>query len=225
MSIKSKKQLVKKDIIDRHGCLGQTCSKCTKTLKFIDLMEESNIPMGYWFLKIKNFYEAGQLKKIVEDYIVNLKKNYIDGKSICFAGNQGTGKTMSSILILKAALKKGLSVYYTTASDILNEMTDTRYSNDLRYKLRSVDFLAIDELDSRFFASNATKELFSGIYENIFRFRSHNTLPTIICTNETSGILNVFYGMGAASIDSLNAQYLNIYPIAGIDVRKNKNDS
>ena len=127
---------------------------------------------------------------------------------------------MSSLFILKSAIKKGYTAYYTTAIDILNEIVkkDSYLFRDL---LKKVDFLVIDELDSRFFPSDSSKELFSSIYENIFRTRSHNLLPTIICTNETNGILNVFYGAAVNAISSLNKQYLKIYPIAGKDFRKN----
>jgi len=144
----------------------------------------------------------------------------MEGKSICLAGSQGTGKTMSSICILKAAIRQGFDVYYTTASDMLNELTDFKNSTERRNRLRTTDFLLIDELDSRFFTSDSVKELFSGIYENIFRYRAHNQMPTIICTNETEGILNVFYGAGRQSIDSLNRQYLKIHPVVGKDYRK-----
>lgn len=190
----------------------------------MDIMEESNIPIGYWFLKMAEFKGSVILKKIFDDYVADIKNSYLQGTSLCFAGNQGTGKTMSSICIAKAALKQGFSAYYTTASDMLSEMTNSETRQKTRKKLRDADFLIIDELDSRFFPSDAQKELFSGIYENIFRYRAHNTLPTIICTNETADILNVFYGQGTQAIRSLNNQYLKVYPIAGADYRKKIGD-
>ena len=183
-------------------------------------MEASNIPIGYWLLHMKDFQGAPKLKEIVDEYIQNIKQKYMEGKSICLAGSQGTGKTMSAICILKAALKADFTVWYTTASDMLNEMTNSKTSHDLRSILKDVDFLVIDELDSRFFTSDSAKELFSGIYESIFRYRAHNTMPTIMCSNETEGILNVFYGAGVQSIESLNCQYLTMYPVIGQDFRK-----
>lgn len=218
MSITRKKQLVKDKIINKYGDMHDP--KCVRALKLIDLMEESNIPVGYWFLKMKDFKGSDSIKKIVEDYIENIEDNYISGSSFCLAGNQGTGKTMSSICILKSALKKDFSAYYTTASDIMTEMTDYQNNYEYRKKLRESDFLVIDELDSRFFPSDAQKELFSSIYENIFRYRAHNTFPTILCTNETEGISSVFYGAGVQNIMSLNRQYIKIYPVTGIDFRK-----
>lgn len=220
MSIDKKKDIIKNQIIDDHGCRGSSCSRCARISSLIDKMEESNIPAGYWLLSMKHFSGSNLLKDIVDSYILKIKENYKNGVSVCFSGNQGTGKTMSSICILKAALKNEFSAYYITASDMLSDLTNYNSNYDLRKKLKESDFLVIDELDSRFFVSDSVKELFSGLYENIFRYRTHNLFPTIICTNETSGILNVFRGAGVQSIHSLNTQYLKMYPVAGLDYRK-----
>jgi len=220
MGVANKREHVKASVKEKHGCSG-VCTRCTKIHTLIDIMYGANIPVGYWFLTMKEFSGAHKLKELYDDYVQNLQNRYMEGRALCFAGNQGTGKTMTSICILKEAIKKGFSAYYTTASDMLSGLTNYKNSSELREKLRTVDFLVIDELDSRFFVSDSVKELFSGIYENIFRYRSHNMIPTILCTNETEGILNVFYGPGAQSIGSLNNQYLTVCPVIGPDFRKN----
>ena len=221
MISENKLKSVKSNIINKHGCGGNVCQECAVKFALIDKYAECNIPVGYWFLNMSKFFGSSKVKEVINAYIENLEQNYLDGTSICLAGNQGTGKTMSSICILKAGIKSGKTAHYTTASDILNTMT-TREGVVLSSTLRKVDFLVIDELDSRFFPSDSAKELFSGIYENIFRFRVHNTLPTILCTNETDELLNVFYGPGVYAIKSLNAQYLKIYPVVGKDFRSSQ---
>jgi DNA replication protein DnaC len=223
MSIEKKKRLAREKIISKYKGNYHDI-RCVRALKLIDQMADSNIPAGYWFIKMSKFKGPKLLADIVDKYSEGIKDNYASGRSICLAGNQGTGKTMSSICILKAALKNGYTSYYITASDIMAEMTNYQDNRSIRKTLRDVDFLAIDELDSRFFPSDAQKELFSGIYENIFRHRAHNNLPTIICTNETDDILNVFSGPSVQSITSLNNQYLKVYPFAGIDYRKRINN-
>jgi DNA replication protein DnaC len=219
MSVIKKAEFVKRDIVKRHGCKG-LCARCARAHRMIDEMLLSNIPAGYWLLSMDKFVGSAKLKEITTAYMEKIEDKYMNGESICFAGSQGTGKTMSSICILKSAIKKGFSTRYTTASDVLNEITDSKRSSVFRGLLREADFLVMDELDSRFFVSDSAKELFSGIYENIFRYRTHNSLPTIICTNETSGILDVFYGQSKQAIDSLNNQYLKIYPVVGKDFRR-----
>lgn len=220
MGVANKKESIKENIRQEHGCGGVGCSRCTRICNLIDLMHDANIPVGYWFLTMKSFVGTAKLKEIYDDYVDNIQQRYMEGKSLCFSGNQGTGKTMSSICILKQALKKGFTAYYTTAADILSDMTDYKNNGDLRKKLRDIDFLVIDELDSRFFTSDTVKDLFSGIYESVFRHRAHNLMPTIICTNETDNVLNVFHGAATQSIESLNHQYLTICPVIGPDFRK-----
>jgi DNA replication protein DnaC len=183
-------------------------------------MAHANIPAGYWMLNFNNYNETSKIQTLVKEYIGVLQENYYNGKSICFVGTPGTGKTMSGTFILRAAIKAGFSAYYLTASDMLNEIINSK--DDIRTTIKTVDFLMIDELDSRFFYSDASRELFSGIYENIFRHRTHNALPTIICSNETGSIMNVFSGACVQNIESLNNQYLITYPIVGIDYRKRK---
>ncbi len=219
MSVADKKEIAKTTVKEKHGCVG-TCIRCAKAFNLIDKMFDANIPVGYWFLNMKDFEGSPKLREIYEKYVVNLHDKYAEGNSMCLAGNQGTGKTMSSVCILKEVLKYGFSAYYTTASDILNDMTDYRNAGDVRNRLRTTDFLVIDELDSRFFVSDSVKELFSGIYESIFRFRAHNLMPTIMCTNEVEGIYKVFHGAGVQSIESLNHQYLVVHPVVGKDFRK-----
>ena len=220
MGVELKKKFMKMEMRRKHECSGY-CAVCTKKEILIDKMYDANIPVGYWNTSMKKFIGNEKSKEVVSNYIENIKHNFINGKSICFAGNQGTGKTMSSICILKSAIKNGFSCYYTSASDILSDMTKYETSGDLKTKLKEVDFLVIDEVDSRFFTSDSVKELFSSIYENIFRFRAHNYLPTIICTNETSNLLDVFRGQGVQAIKSLNDQHMTIIPFIGKDFRKN----
>lgn len=218
MSLLDKRELIKRKIVAEHGCAG-ACIRCTKVQAMIDKMGDSNIPVGYWFLNMKGFKGPQQLADVTNEYIKDLDVNYLSGKSICVSGNQGIGKTLSAICILKAALKANRSAYYITASDMMSEVANYDNNVNIRKILRESDFLVIDELDSRFFTSDSVKEFFSSIYENIFRFRSHNTLPTILCTNETENVLNVFSGQCVQSIKSLHTQYLINYPMAGLDVR------
>jgi len=219
MSIQKKKEVIKKKIAEQHGCSG-VCQECTKKFQRLDIMEDANIPAGYWTLGIKDFHETSKIKELVEEYTNHLSERYYEGKSICFAGTQGTGKTMAAVCILKKAIASNFSTYYITATDLLQEILDSNV--DIRNIAKNVDFLVVDELDSRFFFSDNSKELFSGIFENIFRHRVHNNLPTIICSNETEDIMNVFAGACVQSIGSLNNQYLTVYPITGTDFRKRR---
>lgn len=215
MTIANKKLAAIEQIKNSHNCNG-ACPKCIKAFELIDKMAAAHLPVEYWKAKKNDLYESNKLANICKGYLTNLQSNYLHGKSLCFIGGHGIGKTFSSCLLLKYILKDNYSGYYTSALDLMNESIE---SGTHKHMLRNVDFLVVDELDSRFFTSPAQKELFSGIYENIFRFRCQNLLPNILCTNETGDILKVFEGQTIQSIDSLHRQYIRFYHIAGLDVR------
>lgn len=221
MSLETKKAVLKEKTRREHGCYG-ACQECIRKEMLIDAMSDANIPSGYWSCSMNKFTGTKLIKDIYDEYTKDIKNTYTSGKSICLAGNQGVGKTMAAVCILKKVIRTGFSGYYITASDLLSLMTDYRNNYEKKMLIKDIDFLVIDELDSRFFVSDSVKELFSGIYENLFRFRTHNEFPTIICTNETNGLDAVFYGAGVQSIRSLNNQYLKIHSLAGIDHRKHR---
>lgn len=197
-----------------------------KNLKFIAINRyaESNIPVEYWSLKMeKDFTGDSRLFKKYQEYTADIKSSYINGVSLCFAGNNGVGKTFTTSSILKIASQTGYSCLYSTLSDIVNVLTQA--SNEERFsakrELMLVDFLVIDEFDSRFIPSENAADLYARTLESIFRTRSQNKIPTLMCTNSPN-IIESFHGPLKISIDSLMKGYLKIFPVFGEDFRKRK---
>ncbi len=185
---------------------------------------ESNIPIEYWSLKMeRDFFGDSRLKEKYEEYISDLKASYINGVSICFAGSHGVGKTMAVSCILKKASQKSFSCLYTTLSDIVNVLTSSPNEDKYlaRRELALVDFLVIDEFDSRFMPSDNAADLYARSLEGVFRTRSQNKLPTLMCTNSPN-VVESLHGSLKASIDSLMKGYIKIFPVLGDDGRKKK---
>lgn len=185
---------------------------------------ESNIPIEYWSLKMeRDFFGDARLKTKYEEYVADLKTSYISGTSICFAGGHGTGKSFTVSCILKKASQKGFSCLYTTLSDIVNVLTSA--PNEDKYlakrELALVDFLVIDEFDSRFMPSDNAADLYARSLEGVFRTRSQNKLPTLMCTNSPN-VVESLNGPLKASIDSLMRGYIKIFPVLGDDWRKKR---
>lgn len=183
---------------------------------------EANIPINYWKLKMKDDFVGD--KRLLEKYneiVSDLKSFYISGKSICFAGLHGRGKTMCSSSILKKATEIGFDALYTTLSDIVSIMTrnDGEEKYSARRELIMVDFLVIDELDPRFMGSDAAADLYARTLENILRTRLQNKLPTIICTNSPN-INSTFSGQLKESLNSLFSDGVEMFPVLGDDFRK-----
>lgn len=109
-----------------------------------------------------------------------------DSKSLLMRGATGLGKTHLSLSIANELLKKGFSVAYVSAPDILFQLERAHFSygydeeQDLISTLTECDLLIIDDLGTEF-ATNYTN---SQIY-NIFNNRILRSKPVIINTNLT----------------------------------------
>lgn len=180
---------------------------------------ESNIPVEYWDVSIKNFPGNKLIVSTFDDYTKDLKQSYIDGKSICLCGSHGVGKTTLLSSILKFASIKDYSCLYTTLSDVVNAIvSNSDEKSIIKKELNTVDFLAIDEFDGRFIGSDNAGDLFARTLENIFRTRSQNKLPTLLATNSPN-VLNIFSGQLNASLNSLFSGYIESIAILGKDLR------
>jgi DNA replication protein DnaC len=216
--IEKKKALAKAEISRRCGC-NAGCVKCSGMRAFVDTMADANIPEIYWMLSYKNFSGAEHIKKSTEQYIEKIDDSYRIGDSICYAGSPGTGKTMSACTILKSALSKGYTAYYTSLSDVASYLADNTYKTSFYHKLINVDFLCIDEVDSRHFADTETSENFFGrSFERVVRYRVQNRLPIIFATNH--GSLNeAFSGQFKKIIESIGSQTVRTIMSVGLDHR------
>jgi hypothetical protein len=85
--------------------------------------------------------------------------------------------------------------------------------------LNTIDFLVLDEFDNRFMSTENAVELYGRTLESVFRTRSQNKLPTIMCTNSPN-ISEIFSGPLKDSLNSLMSAYLKVLPIFGEDFRK-----
>jgi DNA replication protein DnaC len=198
------------------------CKKCSMRSVAYNRFAESNIPIEYWDLKMnKDFVGYPALKEKYDEIVLDMKKTYFLGKSYCFAGAHGLGKTTTATNILKCANLKGYTALYTTLSDVVNVLTAASFSEkyEARRELVMVDFLTIDEVDNRFIASENASDLYARTLEVVFRARSQNKLPTFICTNSPN-IVEAFNGALKASMDSLFNGYMEFIPILGEDFRK-----
>lgn len=180
------------------------CDTCRIRNKAIQRYAEANIPVVYWALEMDLHFKGDSvLLEKYHDIVVDLRKSYKDGIAICFAGSHGLGKTMTSCNILKRAVEKGYSGLYVTLSDIVSVMLN--HSEDrgtARRELLLVDFLVIDEFDPRYMSNDRASDLFGKILEEIFRTRSQNGLPILMCTNSPN-VTESFVGPIKQSITSL----------------------
>lgn len=132
-----------------------------------------------------------------------------------------THNTLATTCILKKSVQKGYTALYTTFSDIVNVLTQAPIEDKFlaQRELAMVDYLAIDEVDSRFILSGNAADLYAKSLEGVFRTRSQNKLPTLMCTNSPN-VLESFNGSLKASMESLMKGYLEVFPVFGSDYRR-----
>lgn len=121
--------------------------------------------------------------------IYNYCMDYADSfnehsKSLLMKGNTGLGKTHLSLAIANEVIKKGFSVIYTSAPQILSKLErehfNYRYENqeETFQSLLKCDLLILDDLGTEF-VSDFTR---SCVY-NLFNSRILSKKPMIISTN------------------------------------------
>src|SRR5580698_9062932 len=188
----------------------------------INRYAESNIPIEYWGLSMeKDFTGDPRLKQKYDEYVADVKNSYITGNSLCLAGAHGLGKTMTVTCMLKKAAQKGYTCLYTNLSDIVSVMTQASSEDKFlsRRELVLVDFLVIDFFYNSSVATENAADLYARSLEGVFRTRSQNKLPTLMCTNSPN-VVESFSGPLRASIDSLMKGYMKVFPVLGDDFRK-----
>jgi len=191
----------------------------SKKAQILDKFAEANIPVSYWFLKMKDFSGPENLKEQTVKYIKSLDDQYVSGKGLCYTGNFGIGKSTSCCAILKNALMQGYDAYYTTLTDIVNYMTDYAFKREFYHIVTRTDFLCIDEVDSRHFSdSEDAQRMFGSNFERIVRYRNQNKLPIIVASNNAT-ITEVFTGQYRRAVDSLLSSS-TVVPALGKDFRK-----
>lgn len=184
---------------------------------------KSNIPVDYWFREMHDFHGDKSLSAIYTKITSDIRAAYDSGVCYCLAGGHGRGKTMIASCILKRCIESGkFSALYVNLTDIINIMAsssqaDQAIKSEARRHLLSVDFLIIDEFDSRFMGTDNATDLFGRTLEPILRSRIQNKLPCILCTNNTNPD-ELFNGALQQSFKSLMKKFTTVF-VLGKDFR------
>lgn len=200
---------------------GNLCPVCRINNKRIQRYADANIPVVYWDLEMElNFVGDPILKEKYLEITKDLRQSYRDGIAVCFAGSHGRGKTLTCCNVLKRAVEKNFSGLYVNLGDIVSVMLNGKDSEDkatARRELLTVDFLVVDEFDPRYMSNEKASDLFGKILEEIFRSRTQNKLPIMMCTNSPD-VVKSFSGAIKESIESLMSGVKTI-PVLGKDQR------
>ena len=173
---------------------------------------------GFPYIRVLDNFELDprRLPKLKRDQIEKLVEcNYITEKRNFLAiGNSGTGKTHLAIALGIEAIRRGFTVRFKRASDLVNQMREAQNENQLsRYikMLNSCHLLVIDELGYLHFDLQGASLLFQ-----VFATR-YEVSSTAITSNLEFSRWPAFLGddqaMCTALVDRLvhRAEILNMY--------------
>ncbi len=125
-------------------------------------------------------------------------ENFPEGKNLLLTGSSGLGKTHLSLSIANEVLKKGHSVIYGSAQNLINEISretfDRSGSTAKIDSLNSCELLILDDLGTEF-----STQLSSSIVYNIINTRLMKGLSTVISTNLDIKQINDTYSERVAS--------------------------
>jgi DNA replication protein DnaC len=215
-------EVCSKKKLNMQNSIDGLCARCSVAATLFNRYGESNIPMEYWDLKMERDFKGDpRLLKKYNEIVGDLKSCFINGVSICFAGTHGIGKTLCCTNILKRTVAKGYFSLYCTWNDMVDTLIQA--PNDEKFlakkELCMVDFLVIDEVDSRFIASENMADLYARQLEYVVRSRRSNKLPTFLCTNSPN-MLEVFNGALKQSMSSITSGHMETFVVLGTDFRK-----
>ena len=197
--------------------IDNSCDNCRVINTALNRYAEANVPIKYWYLDMKSFKGDPILSKTYNSICEDLSNVYNTGKSVCFAGSYGIGKTYTVTNILKRAVEKGFSALYVTLGDIVAQIISGPDKFSTRKLLMTVDFLVIDEFDPRYMPTDAASDLYGRTLEDVLRRRAENNMPLFMCTNSPN-VVDSFQGSIKRSITSL-MHHVQIVTALGGDFR------
>ncbi|MCK5784829.1 MAG: IS21-like element helper ATPase IstB [Desulfobacterales bacterium] len=136
----------------------ETNCKIERSIKY--RIRESKLPLPYKLLQDFDFaFQPGLRKKLIMDLATLdfIRQN----ESILFIGPPGTGKSHLARSIAFVACRKRYKVFYTTCSDMLNDLNQGVYEKTLLPRLQKYvvsELLVIDEMGHDRLELEVTKE-------------------------------------------------------------------
>lgn len=175
----------------------RTIKPCSCLIAFQEAFKlaSANIPESLMHLTAEDMdsefkvQNAAYLERVLL-YIANLPSAVKDGFGLYLYGDNGSGKSFISTLIVKQALKKGYSAYFILLKDLIDVGFDSLMNPDIKQDLSTlitqIDFLVIDELDS---VQSDIHPSVQSLLTSLLKKRSYSNKPLIVtATTPRDGI-------------------------------------
>ena len=141
------------------------------------------IPKLFFEAEIDDYVGDSNKKKLFTNYINNIHDMFDDGVNLTLYGNNGSGKTFVTSIILKNAYRHYYSAKRINFTHFMSLTFSADKSDEDKEYIKQAyesEFLVIDELGKE----NDTKSSSNiALLEQLMKYREEKALPTIICTN------------------------------------------
>jgi len=165
-------------------CAGKSCPICTDKFKVYPAMAKANLPKRYWNIETSHIDDQSVVQ-VVANYIKHLDHMLREGTGLFFVGTIGTGKSLGACLILKEALRRGYTGYFTTLASVVarcfDKMYDRQLQEEFKQNILNVDFLVLDDIDKAYKSEKNT--FIDSAYDELFRQRYYRCLPILVTSN------------------------------------------
>ena len=195
----------------------------------------ANVPIAMLTKKLSDFGVGQEENPAIQDLKVRWTDlvydipNSIDGGRVIFvSGDNGTGKTMMSCILLKSGLNAGISSQYLLFNDLINiYLSKDNEKEDKMEYIHSCGILAIDELGKQYKKATAfggvNLDFARYVLENTLKMRSDCNLTTLLISNDTlDDVIKQYGGVGMSTESLLKSDKLVEFCHAGIDFRRAK---
>lgn len=217
-------ELRRRRIAQELGC-EETDQRVSKEFDIYRKLALAKVPIKFWDCKTDDLEDL-KIRKYVQKYVDNLDLMYQRGWGFFVSGPNGTGKTMLASIILKEAIKKGYTVYFSSLAEVLRRYCDSMYNPELRAEFErnilSADILVLDDIDKAYYSDKST--FTDSAYDYLFRSRADKNLPIIVTSNlqrEELAQPNREKSFGL-SLLSLFSEHLKNLRVRGVDRRQEK---
>lgn len=161
-------------------------------------LKNAGIPFEYWDFELPlveevEAYACLDIKKdevaeidinaFLESYTDKLTENMRTQKNVLLFGNNGSGKTFASVIILKEAIRRGYTAKYTTMKRYLNQKFNYKDEEAVAEAelCREVDVLLLDDIGKEFHSNSGIAALVE--IEDLLRYRFTQKKITILTSN------------------------------------------
>ena len=183
---------------------GKSCKCLKKFEKYVDYAY-CGIDEEYWNIDFDDFQSDQVAKEEAKKYCDNLENARKHGLGFVFHGDNGTGKSTLSCIILIQAKKQKHSIYFATFSEVLSiikkSFASSYWKEYYDKMILNADFLCIDELGSEYRPKDLESFCVAEL-NSLSRYRRRHNLCTLITTNLDQNDFITTYGKTISSLFS-----------------------